>query len=501
MRKGEKDNTTLELKKQALAEWDTMDKEIRDQLVADIRAEKLFNMEAEQAVLGVMLSNKNAYFQIGNLRPEDFYFEHHAEIFRDIEMLLGQGKTPSPVLLGAKYDSDPMFEDLNGKQYLVDIISNWGIISINIGEYSEIISDLATRRKLITALKSLTKKILSPQAGEVADDLKSFVMSEILGVDDGKKGRRIRTLQDVTKEVEHGMFSSSDPDSTGIEELDRALAGGLYPSKVYSFPAVMKTGKTMLMATMFTNIMRSIQQAQANDEFARQQGHDIPYAAPKPVLYIAAEMSDVEITQRIVARLIEHNSLHFLTKKNDVEFQDKVTDFANKSASMSGLLYDAAMLRFSELKYILTVAVKRQKIRGFFLDSFNLVTPDPSTKFDSDVKFRETLAQWITSFCKENDIWCVTTNQINRDGKIRGGDAEPMFFDGVFVLDKNRETDEAWLSCKVLRYAPERHAGDKRSPCMKVEKAGPHFAGIVDQQKIITKESLQDGYDPLDGLG
>ncbi|MEG7679927.1 DnaB-like helicase C-terminal domain-containing protein, partial [Listeria monocytogenes] len=65
---------------------------------------------------------------------------------------------------------------------------------------------------------------------------------------------------------------------TGIEAIDMSLVGGFHVGRTYCFAALPKMGKTTLLSSMYSN----------------QRMMGIPSA------YIALEMSDMQIEERIL---------------------------------------------------------------------------------------------------------------------------------------------------------------------------------------------------------
>jgi hypothetical protein len=72
-----------------------------------------------------------------------------------------------------------------------------------------------------------------------------------------------------------------------------------------------------------------------------------------------------------------------------------------------------------------------------------------------------------------------------------------MYFDAQLELERDESTEEAWLTTKMLRYAPPRNVGDKRSPSLRMVKEGPYFVGILDAMEV-PKNTLQHGLEEIE---
>src|SRR5689334_6209747 len=81
------------------------------------------NIEAEQALLGVILFDNSAYERlIDNLRPQHFYEPFHQRLFEAIEESIRKGQLAEPIVLMERFRNDPAFEDLGGIRYLADLV-------------------------------------------------------------------------------------------------------------------------------------------------------------------------------------------------------------------------------------------------------------------------------------------------------------------------------------------------------------------------------------------
>ncbi|MCC2097111.1 MAG: replicative DNA helicase, partial [Hyphomicrobiales bacterium] len=107
------------------------------------------NIEAEQALLGAILVNNEAYDRISDFLKADHFFEElHRRIFEVTSQLVRAGKIASPVTLKTFLGDD----DLGGitvGQYLARLATEATSI-INAEDYGRTIYDLAIRRGLIT---------------------------------------------------------------------------------------------------------------------------------------------------------------------------------------------------------------------------------------------------------------------------------------------------------------------------------------------------------------
>src|SRR5215217_4913326 len=107
------------------------------------------NIEAEQALLGALLVNNEAFYRVSDfLEPEHFYEPIHQRIFDLTASLIRAGKIATPITLKTFLPADLDIAGLNASQYLARLAAEATTV-INAEDYGRTIFDLATRRSLI----------------------------------------------------------------------------------------------------------------------------------------------------------------------------------------------------------------------------------------------------------------------------------------------------------------------------------------------------------------
>src|SRR5947207_15865510 len=108
------------------------------------------NIEAEQALLGAILVNNEAFYRVSDfLEPRHFFEPVHQKIYEIGSSLIRAGKVASPVTLKTFLPADA---DIGGgmtvSQYLARLAAEATTV-INALDYGQTIYDLSTRRSLI----------------------------------------------------------------------------------------------------------------------------------------------------------------------------------------------------------------------------------------------------------------------------------------------------------------------------------------------------------------
>ena len=107
------------------------------------------NIEAEQALLGAILVNNEAFYRVSDfLEPQHFFEPIHQKIYELAASLIRAGKVASPVTLKTFLPPDLDVAGLTASQYLARLAAEATTV-INAEDYGRTIYDLAIRRSLI----------------------------------------------------------------------------------------------------------------------------------------------------------------------------------------------------------------------------------------------------------------------------------------------------------------------------------------------------------------
>ena len=104
------------------------------------------NLEAEQALLGVLLYDNAAYERLSDqLQGRHFYEPFHQRRFEALEEYVRKGLLAEPIVLMERFKRDPAFEELGGLRYLADLVDR-APPAANAADYARLVYDLALRR-------------------------------------------------------------------------------------------------------------------------------------------------------------------------------------------------------------------------------------------------------------------------------------------------------------------------------------------------------------------
>jgi replicative DNA helicase len=114
------------------------------------------NFEAEMAIIGSILIDKEALFKIADLiTPQDFYRQSHADIFEAVLGLFSKQEPIDILSLSNRLHDAGKLEQIGGQTYLGQLAESVPTSS-HIAHYAKIVQKAATLRRLITASQEIT---------------------------------------------------------------------------------------------------------------------------------------------------------------------------------------------------------------------------------------------------------------------------------------------------------------------------------------------------------
>ncbi|MFN3952867.1 MAG: replicative DNA helicase [Pararhodobacter sp.] len=221
------------------------------------------NIEAEQQLLGAILTNNDVYDRISSLiKAEHFFDPVHQRIFEIAAARIQKNALASPVTLKAFLEDDAGLKELGGPAYLARI-AGAAISAYAARDYAQMIYDLAVRRDLIQLGRDI-----AAQAARV--DVESEPKEQIIEAEQrlyklGEQGVAERGFQSFLKAVTEAVNVANAAYqrdgglagiSTGLADLDRKL-GGLHPSDLLILAGRPSMGKTSLATNIAFNVAKA----------------------------------------------------------------------------------------------------------------------------------------------------------------------------------------------------------------------------------------------------
>ncbi len=209
------------------------------------------SVEAEQSVLGALMLNNDAWFNIADkIEARDFFRAAHQIIFEVMGELAEDNQALDAVTISEALQSRGLIDKAGGNVYLAELVESVPGAS-NIVAYADIVREHSTFRQLIQTAANISDSAFLPE-GRKADELLDAAEQAVFQIAEGRLkegGPRhvVPLLADAVNRIET-LYRTRDPITglaTGYHDLDRMTAG-LQNSDLVIVASRPSMGKTSL---------------------------------------------------------------------------------------------------------------------------------------------------------------------------------------------------------------------------------------------------------------
>ncbi|WP_431490946.1 DnaB-like helicase C-terminal domain-containing protein [Paraburkholderia fungorum] len=142
----------------------------------------LYDLEAEQGVLGVALARNDYVSRADGLLPRHFHEPFHQRLWAKIGEKTVAGVSFDAISLNAAFEGDPAYAELGGLGYLGNLVNRAPPAPV-LTEYAKVIVDRASRRDLVAAAEKMIAG-----ARDIGTDLRETVTGGEAAVVDIARG-------------------------------------------------------------------------------------------------------------------------------------------------------------------------------------------------------------------------------------------------------------------------------------------------------------------------
>ena len=240
--------------------------------------------QAEEAVIGAVLINPEAYYDVAQfLQADDFYIHRHRWIW-DAFTRLHERRIPIDFLtVSEELEQMGQLAEVGGPAYLSGLINNVPT-SLHAEAYGRLVEETAIRRRMLTAANDIAK--LAYREDSTVETALDEAERAMFGVSERRTTRDLQSIQKVLSDYYDRIDQlASRGDEiygvpTGFTDLDRLLTG-LQPSDLIIIAGRPGMGKTAFMLSAAKNAAQKFK---------------------KHVAIFSLEMSNEQLVQRLVSQ-------------------------------------------------------------------------------------------------------------------------------------------------------------------------------------------------------
>ncbi len=212
------------------------------------------NIEAEQSVLGCVLIDENAAFQIiTQLKTKDFFVEAHKNIFDAMTNIYNRAKPVDYITLTDELENNGVLESVGGIEYITTL-TNIVPSAANFKHYYEIVKRDSLLRDLIQAGQSIIEKAYN----DANEDILAFAEKSVFDISEEQDSSSLTPIAETLNNVLN-KFEEIDKAGgqirgvqTGFKALDK-ITNGLQKSDLILLAARPSVGKTSLAMNIINN--------------------------------------------------------------------------------------------------------------------------------------------------------------------------------------------------------------------------------------------------------
>lgn len=381
------------------------------------------NIEAEQALLGAILSNNKTFEKVSEfLRPEHFADPIHAKIFDIISKLITRGHVADTVTLKNYFEQDGSLDEVGGYKYLIKLADSATPLT-NAEYYAQFIYDKYLRRELIATgfeiVNNAAKEDLDSDASEQIENAEKRLF-DLANQGESSTGfiEFSTALTDSVKRIESAYQKDGKISGlpTGLDALD-AKTGGLNDSDLIIIAGRPAMGKTALA----TNIAYNVADFLAHDK-------NTP-AKNKGVAFFSLEMSADQLASRILSTVTQTNGHKMRTGELDTAEFTRIAAAVRELEQIPLYIDDTPGLNINTIR-TRARRLKRNKGLGLIvIDYIQLINGTGSKRSEGNrVQELSEISRGLKILAKELQVPVIALSQLNRGVESRD-DKRPLMSD------------------------------------------------------------------------
>ena len=368
------------------------------------------DVEAEQAVIGSMLTDRDAVISaIEVLKEEDFYREDNKTIYEAILNLYNRSEPIDIITLKAELTSMGMFDKIGGLEYIVGLPEKVPTTA-NVEKYISIVKEKSELRRLIKAANEIIEQGYDPT--ENIDDIMNSAEKKIFNIMQDKDQKSYSPIKDVLidafTELEQ-LYNQKQHITgvpTGFIDLDYKTAG-LHNSDLILIAARPAMGKSAFALNIATNAALK---------------------AKVPAVLFSLEMSKEQMVNRILCSEAMVDSNKVRTGKIDDDDWIKLADTMGDLSEAPIYIDDTPGISINEIRAKCRKLKLEKNIGLVVIDYLQLVQGSSKRAQGSREQEISEISRSLKILAKEINVPVIALSQLSRAPEQRP-DHRPILSD------------------------------------------------------------------------
>jgi replicative DNA helicase len=359
-------------------------------------------IEVEEAVLGALMLERDAYITIADIIDvRSFYKEEHQKIFEVIKYLSTHEKPVDLLMVTQELKNRNLLDEVGGPLIITQLTSRVASAA-HIEFHSRIIAQKFIQREMIRVSTEIQTKAYDDNID--VDDLIDFSQTSLFQVAEGNIKRESRPIKPILREAAQLIEEASKRDDgltgvpSGFSALDR-ITYGWQKTDLIIIAARPSMGKTAFVLSMARNMAVE---------------HNVPVAV------FSLEMSSLQLVNRLISSETELGSDKI---KNGRMAEWEWDHFHRKIANLDDaplFIDDTPALSVFEFRAKCRRLKMQHNIGAVIVDYLQLMTAGIDNRGSREQEV-SMISRSLKAIAKELDIPVLALSQLNRSVESREG--------------------------------------------------------------------------------
>lgn len=422
--------------------------------------------DVEEAVLGALMLEKDAYPQVCDLlRPETFYEPVNQKIYSAITAL-GAAQLPVDMLtVTDQLRTDGVLDEVGGAAFIAMLTSRVASAA-NIEWHARILAQQYLARELITFASTVTNNAFDPSLD--VDDVLQEAEGTLFQLSQRNVKKEVVQIDPIIQQAIESIQTAANREtglsglSSGYHDLDK-MTSGWQNSDLIIIAARPAMGKTAMVLSMCKNMA-------------------VNYGIN--VAIFSLEMSKLQLVNRLIQNVCEIEGEKIKSGRlSDTEWQQLMTRIKNLYAAPI-YIDDSPGLNILELRTKARRLVREKNVQFIVIDYLQLMNAS-GMRFGSREQEVSMISRNLKELAKELNIPIVALSQLNRSVESRSEDKRPQLSD---LRESGAIEQDADIVCFIHRPEYYLHgqayedAADKRGQAEFI--IAKHRSGAVGDVKM-----------------
>jgi replicative DNA helicase len=358
-----------------------------------------YNQQAEEAVLGAVLINPDAYVELAQiLQPEHFYIIRNGWIWQAYSNLNTRQVPIDLLTVAEELEKHNQLIEAGGQPYLVSLV-NQTPTSVNAEAYARIVEDNFIRRRLLSAANEMAKMAFNQE--KPVDGILDSAEKSIFGLSERRTRKEVVPIQVVISDYYDRVSESSKQKDeilglpTGLIDIDNLL-GCMQNSDLIIVAGRPGSGKTGFLLSVANNVALKTK---------------------KHVAFFSMEMSNEQLLQRLLAQVTGINTQRLRSGKIEEDEWELFTEGIEILNNAVIFLDETPSLTPMQLRTKCRQLHLEHKLDLVLIDYIQLMVGDART--ENRVQEVSYISRNLKALAKELKIPVMAAAQLSRASEMR----------------------------------------------------------------------------------